>query len=32
MAVAAMNNDQDMIVWLMDNGAFLDFRTVEIDH
>ena len=31
IAVATMNNDYDMILWLMDNGAFLDFRCVSSD-
>ncbi|KAJ3321465.1 SH3 and multiple ankyrin repeat domains protein 2 [Boothiomyces sp. JEL0866] len=26
IASAVMNNDQQMIMWLMDNGAFLDYR------
>jgi ankyrin repeat protein len=29
LSVATMNNDNDMITWLMDNGAFLDFRSVS---
>lgn len=30
ISVATMNNDSDMIIWLMDNGAFLDFRSVSL--
>ncbi|KAJ3275002.1 SH3 and multiple ankyrin repeat domains protein 2 [Terramyces sp. JEL0728] len=30
IASAAMNNDQQMIMWLMDNGAFLDYRLTLI--
>lgn len=26
-----MNNDPEMILWLMDNGAFLDFRVGDKD-
>ncbi|KAJ3364746.1 SH3 and multiple ankyrin repeat domains protein 2 [Kappamyces sp. JEL0680] len=31
MSIATMNNDPQMIMWLMDNGAFLDFRTGDKD-
>jgi ankyrin repeat protein len=31
IAAATMNNDTEMMVWLMDNGAFLDFRVGDKD-
>jgi hypothetical protein len=31
VSAAAFNNDSAMIMWLMDNGAFLDYR-MEKDH
>ncbi|KAJ3257891.1 hypothetical protein HK103_004182 [Boothiomyces macroporosus] len=32
IASAVMNNDQQMIMWLMDNGAFLDYRLGDKDN
>ena len=31
ISVAVLNNDPDMITWLMDNGAFLDYRVGDKD-
>lgn len=31
ISIATMNNDSDMIIWLMDNGGYLDFRSGEKD-
>jgi ankyrin repeat protein len=31
MATATMNNDTEMMIWLMDNGAYLDYRVGDKD-